>query len=67
MFIEQVTIRIFHITLAVPIPNPLRHTLPSTHRIKAEAVLNLIRETLKDIKKYLDEDNEAFIRSIQMK
>ena len=38
---------------------------PSAHRIKAEAVLNLIRETLKDIKKYLDEDNEAFIRSIQ--
>ena len=37
----------------------------SAHRIKAEAVLNLIRETLKDIKKYLDEDNEAFIRSIQ--
>lgn len=29
---------------------------PSAHRIKAEAVLNLIRETLKDIKKYLDED-----------
>lgn len=38
---------------------------PSAHRIKAEVVLNLIRETLKDIKKYLDEDNEAFIRSIQ--
>lgn len=38
---------------------------PSAHRIKAEAVLNLIRETLKDIKKYLDEDNEAFTRSIQ--
>ncbi|WP_273497933.1 recombinase family protein [Peptoniphilus rhinitidis] len=38
---------------------------PSAHRIKAEAVLNLIQETLKDIKKYLDEDNEAFIRSIQ--
>ena len=38
---------------------------PSAHRIKAEAVLNLIRETLKDIKKYLDEDNEDFIRSIQ--
>ena len=38
---------------------------PSTHRIKAEAVLNLIQETLKDIKKYLDEDHEAFIRSIQ--
>ena len=37
---------------------------PSTHRIKAEAVLNLIQETLKDIKKYLDEDHEAFIRSI---
>ncbi len=37
----------------------------SAHRIKAEAVLNLIQETLKDIKKYLDEDNEAFIRSIQ--
>ena len=37
----------------------------SAHRIKAEAVLNLIRKTLKDIKKYLDEDNEAFIRSIQ--
>ena len=40
----------------------MRHT---SHRIKAEAVLNLIRETLKDIKKYLDEDNEDFIRSIQ--
>lgn len=38
---------------------------PSAHRIKAEAVLNLIQETLKDIKKYLDEDNEGFIRSIQ--
>ncbi|EKX88935.1 zinc ribbon domain-containing protein, partial [Peptostreptococcus anaerobius] len=38
---------------------------PSAHRIKAEAVLNLIRETLKDIKKNLDEDNEDFIRSIQ--
>ena len=38
---------------------------PSAHRTKAEAVLNLIQETLKDIKKYLDEDNEAFIRSIQ--
>ena len=38
---------------------------PSAHRIKAEVVLNLIQETLKDIKNYLDEDNEAFIRSIQ--
>lgn len=38
---------------------------PSAHRIKAEAVLNHIRETLKDIKKYLDEDNKDFIRSIQ--
>ena len=38
---------------------------PSAHRIKAEAVLNHIRETLKDIKKYLYEDNEDFIRSIQ--
>ncbi|HEO0044263.1 TPA: recombinase family protein [Streptococcus agalactiae] len=38
---------------------------PSAHRIKAEVVLNLIRETLKDIKNYLDEDNEAFIHSIQ--
>lgn len=37
----------------------------SAHRIKAEVVLNLIQDTLKDIKKYLDEDNEAFIRSIQ--
>ncbi|HCU0726114.1 TPA: recombinase family protein [Enterococcus faecalis] len=38
---------------------------PSAHRIKAEVVLNLIQETLKDIKNYLDEDNEAFIQSIQ--
>ena len=38
---------------------------PSAHRIKAEVVLNLIQDTLKDIKKYLDEDNEAFICSIQ--
>lgn len=32
---------------------------PSAHRIKAEVVLNLIQETLKDIKNYLDEYNEA--------
>lgn len=38
---------------------------PSAHRIKAEVVLNLIQETLKDIKNYLDEDNEEFIHSIQ--
>ena len=38
---------------------------PSAHRIKAEVVLNLIQETLKDIKNYLDEDNAAFTRSIQ--
>lgn len=38
---------------------------PSAHRIKAEVVLNLIQETLKDIKNYLGEDNEAFIRSIE--
>ncbi|PKZ22544.1 recombinase TnpX [Aerococcus sanguinicola] len=38
---------------------------PSAHRIKAEVVLNLIQETLKDIKNYFDEDNEAFIHSIQ--
>ena len=44
---------------------PCDTLFPSAHRIKAEAVLNLIRETLKDIKKYLDEDNEDFIRSIQ--
>ena len=38
---------------------------PSAHRIKAEVVLNLIQETLKDIKNYIDEDNEAFTSSIQ--
>ncbi|HGD5595211.1 TPA: DUF4368 domain-containing protein [Streptococcus agalactiae] len=38
---------------------------PSAHRIKAEVVLNLIQETLKDIKNYLNEDNEVFIHSIQ--
>ena len=38
---------------------------PSAHRIKAEVVINLIQETLKDIKNYLNEDNEAFIHSIQ--
>ncbi len=38
---------------------------PSAHRIKAEVVLNLIQETLKDIKNCLDEDNEAFTCSIQ--
>ncbi|WP_236785115.1 recombinase family protein [Anaerococcus ihuae] len=38
---------------------------PSAHRIKAEVVINLIQETLKDIKNYLGEDNEAFIHSIQ--
>ena len=38
---------------------------PSAHRIKAEVVLKLIQRTLQDIKKSLDEDNEAFLRSIQ--
>ena len=38
---------------------------PSAHRIKAEAVLTLIQSTLQDIKKSLDEDNEAFLHSIQ--
>ena len=38
---------------------------PSAHRIKAEVVLNLIQETLKDIKNCLDEDNEAFTCSIK--
>ena len=38
---------------------------PSAHRIKAEVVLNLIQETLKDIKNYINEDNEVFTRSIQ--
>lgn len=33
------------------------------HRIKAEVVLNLIQSTLQDIKKSLDEDNEAFFHS----
>ena len=37
---------------------------PSAHRIKAEVVLNLIQSTLQDIKKSLDEDNEAFLHSI---
>ena len=37
----------------------------SGHRIKAEVVLNLIQSTLQDIKKSLDEDNEAFLHSIQ--
>ena len=44
---------------------PCGSLCPSAHRIKAEVVLNLIQETLKDIKNYLDEDNEAFTRSIQ--
>lgn len=38
---------------------------PSAHRIKAEVVLNLIQETLKDIKNYINEDNEVFTCSIQ--
>lgn len=36
----------------------------SAYRIKAEAVLNLIYEKLKNIKKYLDEDREGFIHKI---
>ena len=32
---------------------------------KAEVVLKLIQRTLQDIKKSLDEDNEAFLHSIQ--
>ena len=38
---------------------------PSAHRIKADAFLNLMQSTLQDIKKSLDEDNEAFLHSIQ--
>ena len=56
---------ILYYTCSAYTKTPCDTLCPSAHRIKAEAVLNLIRETLKDIKKYLDEDNEAFIRSIQ--
>ena len=38
---------------------------PSAQRIKAEVALKLIQRTLQDIKKSLDEDNEAFLHSIQ--
>ena len=62
MFTEQVTTRIFPIILAVPTQ---KYLVDSAHRIKAEVVLNLIQSTLQDIKKSLDEDNEAFLRSIQ--
>ena len=44
---------------------PCRTLCPSAHRIKAEVVLKLIQSTLQDIKKSLDEDNEAFLHSIQ--
>ncbi|EHL17006.1 hypothetical protein HMPREF9630_01791 [Peptoanaerobacter stomatis] len=37
----------------------------SGHRIKAEVLLNLIQSTLQDIKESLNEDNEAFLHSIQ--
>ena len=56
---------ILYYTCSAYTKTPCDTLCPSAHRIKAEAVLNLIRETLKDIKKHLDEDNEDFIRSIQ--
>lgn len=35
------------------------------HRIKAEIVLNLIQQTLKDIKEYVKEDNTTFLQTIK--
>jgi len=55
------------IILAVPTQKYLveHFVCLSAHRIKAEVVLKLIQSTLQDIKKSLDEDNEAFLHSIQ--
>lgn len=66
MFIEQVTTRIFHTMFCGNYKKvPCETLCSSARRIKAEVVLNIIQETLKDIKNYLDEDNEVFIHSIQ--
>ena len=65
MCIEQVTTRISYYTCSAYTKVPCGTLCPSAHRIKTEAVLNLIQSTLQDIKKSLDEDNEAFLHSIQ--
>ena len=65
MCIEQVTTRISYYTRSAYTKVPCGTLCPSAHRIKTEAVLNLIQSTLQDIKKSLDEDNEAFLHSIQ--
>ena len=58
---------ILYYTCSAYTKTPCDTLCPSAHRIKAEAVLNLIRETLKDIKKNLDEDNEACSIQNEMK
>lgn len=52
-------------TCSAYIKVPCGTLCPSAHRIKAEVLLNLIQSFLQDIKKSLDEDNEAFLHSIQ--
>lgn len=37
----------------------------SAHRIKAEVVLNIIKQTLKDIKSLVDKDNQGFLETIK--
>jgi tnpX site-specific recombinase (fragment) len=52
-------------TCSAYIKVPCGTLCPSAHRIKAEVLLNLIQSFLQDIKKSLDEDNEAFLHFIQ--
>ena len=66
MFTERATTKISpYYTCSAYTKVPCGTLCPSAHRIKAEVVLNLIQSTLQDIKKSLDEDNEAFLHSIQ--
>ena len=65
MFTERATTRIFPIILAVPTQKYLVDTLSLRSQDKSGSGINLIQSTLQDIKKSLDEDNEAFLHSIQ--
>ena len=66
MFTERATTKISpYYTCSAYTKVPCGTLCPSAHRIKEEVVLNLIQSTIQDIKKRLDEDNEAFLHSIQ--
>ena len=45
--------------------SPVGTVCPSGHRVKGEAVLELVKQTLRDIRAYVDLDEEGFLKEME--